>query len=104
MRFGIGLPGPFFVSFGRSARAQAHRNLRVRAYERQIIAEAPMRLARRRNRIRLFWLATAIAVPIALISAAGSATLSPAIWGIVWPVVVVAAILTWLFRSVRRPL
>lgn len=38
MRFGVRLPGPFFATFGRSARGQARRNLQVRAHERDILA------------------------------------------------------------------
>lgn len=38
MRFGVRLPGPFFATFGRTARGQARRNLAVRAHERDILA------------------------------------------------------------------
>lgn len=38
MRFGVRLPGPFFATFGRTARGQARRNLSVRAHERDILA------------------------------------------------------------------
>lgn len=43
MRFGIRLPGPFFATFGRSARGQARRNLAVRAHEQRILAEMEQR-------------------------------------------------------------